>query len=86
MGKNTNRYNSLHRHIWNIYCINDIFFRIIKKYFIFQNDENATEDNATDAVEFSDDYDDAFATDGAELSDDYEAATAVDDLDAPSCC
>jgi len=39
----TNRYNPLNRHIWNIYCINDIFFRIVKKYFIFQNDENATE-------------------------------------------
>jgi hypothetical protein len=38
-----NRYNPLHRHIWNIYCINDIFFRIINKYFIFQNDEGASE-------------------------------------------
>ncbi|OUM59456.1 hypothetical protein PIROE2DRAFT_63759 [Piromyces sp. E2] len=41
--KDDNRYNSLHKHIWNIYCVNDIFFRIINKFFIFQNDENGSE-------------------------------------------
>ncbi|ORX53791.1 hypothetical protein BCR36DRAFT_442300 [Piromyces finnis] len=41
--RDAHRYNPLHKHIWNIYCVNDIFFRIINKFFIFQNDDNGSE-------------------------------------------
>jgi len=41
--KDMMRYNPLHKHIWNIYCVNDIFFRIIKKFLIFQSDKNCVE-------------------------------------------
>jgi len=43
MQKDMMRYNSLHKHIWNIYCVNDIFFRIINKFLIFQSDESSLE-------------------------------------------
>jgi len=43
MAKDVNRYNSLYKHIWNIYCVNDIFFRIVNKFLIFQSDDSGSE-------------------------------------------
>lgn len=33
------RYNGFYRNIWNIYCMFDSFYKILNKYFIFQNME-----------------------------------------------